>query len=101
MKLRAPRLSSLRLDSCGALRKVDIYSAELRALALRGQPFLRDVRLRGPELTSLDLTECDGLQELTGEAFLDPQACPKMTSLVLDNCEVRVLGDAFAFHGNC
>ncbi|GAQ87431.1 F-box family protein [Klebsormidium nitens] len=87
VKLRTPRLSSLRLDSCGALRKVDIYSAELRALALRGQPFLREVRLRGPELTSLDLTECDGLHELTGEAFLDPQACPKMTSLVLDNCE--------------
>jgi hypothetical protein len=50
------------------------------------------VKLRGPELTSLDLTECDGLRDLVGDAFLDAAACPKLASLVLDNCEVRVQG---------
>ena len=83
-----PRLSNFNLKSCDNLAIVDLYSAEIRDLSLRGQPFLQNVRLRGPELTSLDLSDCDGLRELEGTTFLSEQACPKIALLVLDNCEV-------------
>lgn len=55
---------------------------------LQKQECLTTLALQCPSLQEVDLTECECLTNSVCEVFSDDGGCPKLKSLVLDNCEV-------------
>eukprot|EP00873_Tetraselmis_striata_P037102 jgi/Tetstr1/457366/TSEL_043969.t1 len=78
VKLKCPALQELRLGpvraggpGCGALRAISVESEALESIAWRAFPLLADVTLRCPNLTSVDLSDCDSLKHTVFDSFWD------------------------------
>jgi hypothetical protein len=61
---------------------------DLQKLALQKQENLATLALQCQSLQEMDLTDCESLTNSICDVFSDGGGCPKLKSLVLDNCEV-------------
>ncbi|OVA06837.1 F-box domain [Macleaya cordata] len=87
LNLRCPVLSSITVSNCAALHRINITSNSLQKLVLQKQESLTTLALQCHCLQEVDLTECESLTNSICEVFSDGGGCPKLRSLVLDNCE--------------
>jgi len=118
LNLRSIMLSSIMVSNCPALHRINITSnslqvcltrrllyihfaflhfsvynscnlfLDLQKLALQKQENLATLALQCQSLQEMDLTDCESLTNSICDVFSDGGGCPKLKSLVLDNCEV-------------
>lgn len=60
----------------------------MQKLVLQKQESLTTLLLQCQNLQEMDLSDCESLMDSICEVFSDGGGCPKLRSLVLDNCEV-------------
>ncbi|KAI5556500.1 hypothetical protein BDE02_18G039900 [Populus trichocarpa] len=87
LNLRSIMLSSIMVSNCPALHRINITSNSLQKLALQKQENLATLALQCQSLQEMDLTDCESLTNSICDVFSDGGGCPKLKSLVLDNCE--------------
>lgn len=87
LNIQSDMLSSIAISSCPLLQRISIIANSLKKLVLQKQECLTTLALQCPSLQDVDLTECECLTNSVCEVFRDDGGCPKLKSLVLDNCE--------------
>ncbi|XP_024391133.1 F-box/LRR-repeat protein 15 isoform X2 [Physcomitrium patens] len=87
LTLRSPFLVSLDLTNCPALSRINLSSSSLPILDLKNQSSLASFVLHCPWLQVVDLSECESLTDLVCNVFSEGGGCPKLNTLILDNCD--------------
>eukprot|EP00249_Psilotum_nudum_P018798 c26967_g1_i1 orf=641-4252(-) len=87
LTLCSPFLVNINMQTCPALNRVDISSTALQKLLLQKQQSLTTIALQCPRLREVDLTECDSLTNSICEVFSEGGGCPRLNTLILENCE--------------
>ncbi|KAG6512735.1 F-box/LRR-repeat protein 15-like isoform X2 [Zingiber officinale] len=87
LDLRSPVLKQIKISRCSALQDISITSNVLQKLVLQKQESLAYLSLQCQSLLELDLSNCDSLTDSL-EVFNSEGGCPKLRSLILDNCQV-------------
>ncbi|KAK8933541.1 F-box/LRR-repeat protein 15 [Platanthera zijinensis] len=87
LNLLSPRLTYVKVSNCSLLRYISIASNELKKLVLQKQEGLANLSLQCNNLQEVDLSDCESLTSSVCEIFSDMGGCPKLKSLILDNCE--------------
>ncbi|CAL9208722.1 F-box/LRR-repeat protein 15-like [Musa acuminata AAA Group] len=87
LNLRSPVLKQIKVSRCSALHRISITSNALQKLVLQKQESLTTLLLQCQNLQEMDLSDCESLMDSICEVFSDGGGCPKLRSLVLDNCE--------------
>ncbi|XP_042473017.1 F-box/LRR-repeat protein 15-like isoform X1 [Zingiber officinale] len=86
LDLRSPVLKQIKISRCSALQDISIISNVLQKLVLQKQESLAYLSLQCQSLLELDLSNCDSLTDSL-EVFNNEGGCPKLRSLILDNCQ--------------
>lgn len=87
LTLRSPFLVSLNLTNCPALNRIDLTSSSLPRLDLKQQSGLSSMALHCRWLQVVDLSDCESLTDLVCNVFSEGGGCPKLNTLILDNCD--------------
>ncbi|GLT75982.1 hypothetical protein SLA2020_476690 [Shorea laevis] len=87
LNLQSVMLSCVIVSNCSALQRISINSSSLQKLALKKQENLTSLALQCQSLQEVDLSDCESLTNSICEVFNDDGGCPRLKSLVLDNCE--------------
>ncbi|RWW32265.1 hypothetical protein GW17_00003081, partial [Ensete ventricosum] len=87
LNLRSPVLKQIKVSRCSVLHRISITSNALQKLVLQKQESLTTLLLQCQNLQEMDLSDCESLTDSICEVFSDGGGCPKLRSLVLDNCE--------------
>ncbi|XP_047322294.1 F-box/LRR-repeat protein 15-like [Impatiens glandulifera] len=87
LNLCSKMLTSITVSNCPSLLRISLTSNLLQKLVLQKQESLTTLALQCQCLQEVDLTDCESLTNSICEVFNDGGGCPKLRSLVLDNCE--------------
>ncbi|XP_042452091.1 F-box/LRR-repeat protein 15-like isoform X1 [Zingiber officinale] len=90
LDLRSPVLKQIKISRCSALQDISITSNVLQKLVLQKQESLAYLSLQCQSLLELDLSNCDSLTDSL-EVFNSEGGCPKLRSLILDNCQSLII----------
>ncbi|WOL01015.1 F-box/LRR-repeat protein 15-like [Canna indica] len=87
LDLWSPALKQIKISRCSALRHISINSDALQKLVLQKQECLSNLSLQCQNLVEVDLSFCESLTNSLCEVFSNGGGCPKLRSLILDNCQ--------------